>query len=88
VSGATQAHLNAYLDDYAFLIQGLVDLYESDFDERWLRDALALERVVTEQFEDAERGGWFTTGRDHERLIARLKNPHDGALPSGTASRS
>jgi uncharacterized protein YyaL (SSP411 family) len=78
-----RAHLEAYLDDYAFLIQGLIDLYESDFDEGWLREALALEKIVTEQFEDAERGGWFTTGRDHEVLIARLKNPHDGALPSG-----
>ena len=83
VDGRTHAHLNAYLDDYAFMIQGLIDLYESDFDETWLREALALESVVTEQFEDAEKGGWFTTGRDHEPLIARLKNPHDGALPSG-----
>jgi uncharacterized protein YyaL (SSP411 family) len=83
VDGQTNAHLNAYLDDYAFLIQGLIDLYESDFDETWLREALALESVVTEQFEDAEHGGWFTTGNDHEHLLARLKNPHDGALPSG-----
>ncbi len=83
VEGKTHAHLNAYLDDYAFLIQGLIDLYESDFDETWLREALALEVVVADQFADAENGGWFTTGRDHEALIARLKNPHDGALPSG-----
>jgi uncharacterized protein len=78
-----RTHLDAYLDDYAFLIQALIDLYESDFDERWIGEALALERIVTDQFEDSEKGGWFTTGKDHERLIARLKNPHDGALPSG-----
>jgi len=83
VGGTVQAHLDAYLDDYAFLIQGLIDLYESDFDARWLREALALEGIVDAEFADPERGGWFTTGRSHETLIARLKNPHDGALPSG-----
>jgi uncharacterized protein YyaL (SSP411 family) len=78
-----RAHLNAYFDDYAFVIQGLIDLYETDFDATWLREALSLERVSAEQFEDVEAGGFFTVGRDHEQLIARLKNQHDGALPSG-----
>jgi uncharacterized protein YyaL (SSP411 family) len=78
-----RAHLDAYLDDYAFLIQALIDLYESDFDELWIREALALESIVADRFADAEKGGWFTTAKDHETLIARLKNPHDGALPSG-----
>ncbi len=78
-----RAHLNAYLDDYAFTIAGLIDLYESDFDPYWLREALALERVVAERFEDEDDGGFFTTSSDHEKLIARLKAPHDGALPSG-----
>jgi uncharacterized protein YyaL (SSP411 family) len=78
-----RAHLDAYLDDYAFLIQALIDLYESDFDERWIQEALALEAIVAERFADTEKGGWFTTASDHETLIARLKNPHDGALPSG-----
>lgn len=78
-----RAHLDAYLDDYAFLIQALIDLYESDFDEDWIREALALEAIVTKHFADSEKGGWFTTAADHEALIARLKNPHDGALPSG-----
>jgi uncharacterized protein YyaL (SSP411 family) len=78
-----RAHLNAYLDDYAFMIQALIDLYESDFDERWIREALALDGVLTAKFSDEEFGGYFTTGSDHEQLIARLKNPHDGALPSG-----
>jgi len=78
-----RAHLNAYLDDYAFVIQALIDLYETDFDERWLEEALALAAIVTDRFEDAANGGFFTTGRDHEPLIARLKSPHDGALPSG-----
>jgi uncharacterized protein YyaL (SSP411 family) len=77
-----RAHLDAYLDDYAFTIQGLLDLYESDFDASWIREALALNDVLTERFED-EAGGYFTTARDHEALLVRLKSPHDGALPAG-----
>jgi len=80
-----RAHLNAYLDDYAFLIQGLIDLYESDFDARWIEAAIALTDVVESEFADAEGGGWFTTGVSHERLLARLKGHQDGALPSGSA---
>ena len=78
-----QAHLNAYLDDYAFMIQGLIDLYESDFDTRWLSEALALDEILTTRFLDKRSGGYFTTGSNHEVLIARLKSPQDGALPSG-----
>jgi uncharacterized protein YyaL (SSP411 family) len=81
---AGSAHLNAYLDDYAFMVQALLDLYESDFDRRWLEEALALDRILFERFEDDERGGYFTTARDHERLLARLKSVHDAALPSGS----
>jgi uncharacterized protein YyaL (SSP411 family) len=80
----TRAHLDAYLDDYAFVIQALIDLYESDFDPEWLREALVLERIVAERFEDADAGGFFTTASDHERLLTRLKSTHDGALPAGS----
>jgi len=72
------------LDDYAFLIQGLIDLYESDFDEHWLREALDLTEVLEDGFRDGRQGGYFTTGKDHEALIARLKGAQDGALPSGS----
>jgi len=78
-----RAHLNAYLDDYAFLVQGLIDLYETDFDPRWIEQALELTGIVGERFADEEHGGFFTTSNDHERLLARLKSPQDGALPSG-----
>ncbi len=78
-----KAKLNAYLDDNAFTIQGLLDLYESDFDPRWIREALALAEHVEKRFADATNGGYFTTSDDHERLLARLKAPHDGALPAG-----
>lgn len=78
-----KAHLRGCLDDYVFMIAGLIDLYESDFDEAWLREAIALNEIVERRFHDDEHGGYFTTADDHEALIARLKNPHDGALPSG-----
>jgi hypothetical protein len=78
-----EAHLNAYLDDYAFLIQGLIDLYESDFDPNWLRESLKLNAIVLDRFDDPKHGGFYTTGDNHEKLLARLKMPQDGALPSG-----
>ena len=58
-----RAKLNAYLDDYAFLIAGLIDLYEADFDPHWIEHALALESVVHEHYSDLANGGWFTTSR-------------------------
>jgi hypothetical protein len=73
------------LDDHAFVTAGLLDLFETDFDERWLREALSLSEVVEAHFADAERGGYFTTADDHEALIARTRTLHDGALPAGTA---
>jgi uncharacterized protein YyaL (SSP411 family) len=80
---AGKAHVNAGFDDYAFVIQALCDLYETGFDEQYIREALALSELVEERFADLEHGGYFTTGIGHEPLIARLKSTHDGALPSG-----
>jgi hypothetical protein len=77
--------LNAYLEDYAFLIDSLVSLYETTFEPRWLESALQLAEVMIDQFWDANEGGFFFTGRDHEQLIARGKDPHDNATPSGNA---
>jgi uncharacterized protein YyaL (SSP411 family) len=81
---AGRAHIDACLDDYVFMIQGLIDLYQSDFDAHWLREALALCEIVEARFADPERGGYFTTGERQDGLIARTKTVHDGALPSGT----
>ena len=83
-----RAHLNACLDDYAFLVAGLIDLYESDFDGAWLEQALQLDEILQERFEDERHGGWFTTGHDHEPLPARLRPSHDGALPSGISTHA
>ena len=78
-----RARLNAYVDDYAFLGRGLVDLYEADFDERWLRWSEEIARTLVARFEDREIGGFFFTSDDHETLPVRNRSLHDGALPSG-----
>jgi uncharacterized protein YyaL (SSP411 family) len=84
-SAGAPPKLNAYLEDYAFLIDGLVTLYEATFEPRWVTAALALADVMVNQFWDDAEGGFFYTGRDHEELIARGKDPHDNAIPSCNA---
>jgi uncharacterized protein YyaL (SSP411 family) len=77
--------LNGYLEDYAYFLDALVSVYETTFEARWVAAALDLARVMVEQFWDEAEGGFFYTGRDHEQLIARTKDPHDNATPSGNA---
>jgi uncharacterized protein YyaL (SSP411 family) len=81
----SEAKLNGYLDDYAYLLEGLVSLYQATFAPRWIEAALDLSRVLIDQFWDPQEGAFFYTGRDHEALIARTKDPHDNATPSGNA---
>ena len=69
-----QAKLDAYLDDYANLIDGLTRLYEATGEPRWIESALELARVMIDEFADAEQGGFFFTGKSHEALIARQKD--------------
>ncbi len=78
------AKLNAYLDDYAFLANGLADLFEAGGDSRYLAAAEELAVVMVDQFADRE-GGFYFTSRDHETLIARLKTAIDQSIPSGNA---
>jgi hypothetical protein len=77
------AHLNAYLDDYAFMISGLLELLQSRWNSKWLLWARQLADVLIEQFEDKTSGGFFFTSHDHERLIQRSKSYSDDATPSG-----
>jgi uncharacterized protein YyaL (SSP411 family) len=84
-SAGSDPKLNAYLEDYAFVIDGLVSLYEASFAPRWIEAALDLAEVMIDQFWDTAAGGFFYTGRDHEELIARGKDPHDNAIPSGNS---
>jgi uncharacterized protein YyaL (SSP411 family) len=72
------------LDDYAFVAQGLLDLYEATHDPRWLEEAMALEDVLEKHFADPS-GGYFLTADDDEALLAREKPSYDGAEPSGNS---
>ena len=76
---------NAYLDDYAFFITALIDLYEADQEPMWLERAIFLDSVLERRYEDKVGGGFFMTSDDHENLIAREKPAYDGALPSGNS---
>ena len=80
-----RARFNAYLEDYASFIRALIALYEADFDLRWLGEASRLTKVMFEQFHDAERGGFYQTGVDHEQLVVRRKDFIDNAVPSGNS---
>ncbi len=81
-----RAHLNAYLEDHAFLVEGLLTLYEATFERRWFEQAQALAETMIARFGDEERGGFFTTAADHEQLIARRKDVGDHPIPSGNSS--
>jgi uncharacterized protein YyaL (SSP411 family) len=79
-----QARHNAYLEDYAGLILGLLDLYQSDFNPEWFEWALTLAEEMIGQFTDPS-GGFFDTREDHEALLIRPKDVQDNATPSGNA---
>jgi uncharacterized protein YyaL (SSP411 family) len=79
------AGIRATLDDYAFLIWGLLELYETTFEPQWLRAALDHMDACLDHFWDAERGGFYMTPDDGEDLIVRPKEASDGAMPSGNS---
>jgi len=81
-----QAKLNAYLDDYAFLLNALLDLYEGTFDLGLVERATALAEALLAHFEDRERGAFYFTSDDHEALVARPKPTFDGSIPSGNSA--
>ena len=76
------AHLNAYLDDYAFLLKAVLELLQADFDGELLAFADALGAALLTHFQDPA-GGFYFTSHDHEALIHRVKTGHDNATPSG-----
>ena len=77
------AHLNAYLDDYAFMLDGLLELMQAEFRQSDLDFSLELAEAILEQFENKKTGGFFFTSHDHEKLIHRPMSGHDNATPSG-----
>ena len=73
------------LDDYAFVVSGFIDVYETVGDPVWLERAIALHAVLDAHFVDAERGGYFATSDDAETLLTRSKPDYDGAEPAGNS---
>jgi uncharacterized protein YyaL (SSP411 family) len=71
-----------FAEDYAFLVQGLLDLYEASFDVRWLQWAETLQEKMDELFFDTARGGYFNSRADDANLVLRLREDYDGAEPA------
>jgi uncharacterized protein YyaL (SSP411 family) len=82
--GAGEAKLNGYLEDYSYLIEGLLELYQTTFEPRWFVAAHELAETLIAHFQ-APEGGFFDTSDDHEALITRPRDLQDNATPSGNA---
>ncbi|GIW79530.1 MAG: hypothetical protein KatS3mg105_1337 [Gemmatales bacterium] len=80
-----KAKLNAYLDDYAFFVHGLLCLHDATNNKKWLDHAQRLTDKMIEWHLDKKHGGFFYTSNDHESLFARAKDQYDGAQPSGNS---
>ncbi len=81
---AGRAKLNGYLEDYACTIEGLLELYQTTFDEKWFGAACQLADTMLQHYADPD-GGFFDTSDDHEALVTRPKDLQDNAVPSGNA---
>jgi uncharacterized protein YyaL (SSP411 family) len=81
-----EARIDGYLDDYAFLLDALITLYESTFEVRWYERAIELADALIGRFEDRERGGFFTTPLDRSELPIRRKDLEDSPVPSGNSA--
>ena len=80
-----EAKILGYLEDYAFFVQGLIDLYEAGFALHYLTEADRLTRQAIDLFWDQEGGGFFMTAGDDPSVLVRSKSDHDGAEPSGNS---
>ena len=80
-----ESAVNGLLNDYAFLVWGLLELYEADFDPHILQEAVSLNELMLDLFWDEDEGGFFLTPEDGEALLIRPKEIYDGALPSGNS---
>jgi uncharacterized protein YyaL (SSP411 family) len=81
-----QAKLLGYLEDHAYTVEALLTLYEADFEERWFVAAREIAEQMVTRFGDPERGGFFSTAVDAERLVARRRDVEDNPIPSGSSS--
>jgi uncharacterized protein YyaL (SSP411 family) len=82
----SQAKLDAYLEDHAFLLEALLVLFEATCEERWLTAATALADTLIARFADSENGAFFSTAADAEALIVRRKDLEDSPIPAGGSS--
>ncbi len=77
--------IGGFLDDYAFLVWGLVEIYEAGFEDRYLQAALELTKTMIARFWDEKSGGFYFTAKDTENAVVRRKEVYNGALPSGNS---
>ena len=80
-----RSEVEAFADDYAFLIQGLIDFYEATFEREWLTFALELQETQDRLFWDTQGGGYFSTGGRDKNLVLRMKDENDGAEPAASS---
>ncbi|MDD1774310.1 MAG: thioredoxin domain-containing protein [Methanobacterium sp.] len=78
-----EVKVDGYLEDYAFLVWGLLELYEATLDSEWLKWAYQLNQVLEENYWDDENSGFYSTAKDAEQVLMRKKEANDSALPSG-----
>jgi uncharacterized protein YyaL (SSP411 family) len=77
--------IEGFLDDYAFLVWGLLEIYEANFEEAYLKTAVELTNVMMSRFWDGEEGGFYSTAKGADNAVPRRKEAYDGALPSGNS---
>jgi len=80
-----RSDIEGFADDYAFVIQGLLDLYEASFDVEWLKFAVQLQETQDRLFFDEKNGGYFSTSGKDESVFLRMKDDNDGAEPSASS---
>ena len=80
-----EAAIPGNIDDYAFLVHGLLELYQTTFETKYLKQALTLNQHLIDHFWDNEHGGFYFTADDGEQLLTRQKEIYDGAVPSGNS---
>ncbi len=80
-----ESGLPAHIDDYAFMINALIDLYETTFEIKYLKRAIELNEILIKEFWDEYNGGFYFTSKQSEKLLTRQKDVYDGAIPSGNS---
>ncbi|HEX3421567.1 MAG TPA: thioredoxin domain-containing protein [Candidatus Udaeobacter sp.] len=80
-----RSNIKGFADDYAFVVQGLLDLYEASFDVEWLKFAMQLEETQDRTFFDDKNGGYFNNSGQDESVFVRMKDDNDGAEPAASS---